>query len=96
MGGADASQKGLGEEIPAILQLRSAMIQILINTQGGDFAILYRRDGQVLTRCAVTACPNIRQAGVLKFIHLDTAMNNFRFFITFKRCSVQCLADCLE
>ena len=68
-----SDKKENGEEIPAILQLISAMIQGLIDAYCGDFAVLYRGDGQVLTCCAVTTCPDIRQTAALKLIHLDAA-----------------------
>src|ERR1700675_2009083 len=55
VGGAEASQKGLGERIPAKFVLRSAMIyQPLVDRTSGELTILHRHDRRSRPACANT------------------------------------------
>src|SRR5881397_70803 len=66
VGGADASQNGFGERMPATLQRRSAMrdsrstrFQRTIDRQRGTLAVLHRNHSQVLAAAyAIAAGPD--------------------------------------
>jgi hypothetical protein len=58
--------------------------QVLVDTLGGDFAILHRDDSQVITRRAVASCPHIRQAGALIGVYIYTTASQFRCVATAK------------
>src|SRR6188768_2227674 len=64
VGGAEASQNGLGDLMPRKVVVRSAMSfpQETVDGEGGQLAVLHGRDRQVLSaKHAVAARPHARQ-----------------------------------
>src|SRR5689334_11574797 len=79
VGGADASQNGFGERIPATLQRRSAMgglrstgFQCAIDGKRGQLAVLHRHHGEVLPAAyAIATCPDAGDRGPALTVHGD-------------------------
>src|SRR5579872_4233497 len=67
VGGAEASQNGLGERMPAKVVARSAMSPLLgvgqhaVDRLGGDLAVLHRLYGQIRSGDAVAPGKDARQ-----------------------------------
>src|SRR5882762_2764231 len=77
LGGAEASQKGFGERIPAKLMLRSATgHQPFMNRSRREFAVLYRHHSRGCASRAntVAACVNSRKTGFEIRAYLDKSL----------------------
>src|SRR5258707_173719 len=80
LGGADASQKGFGDRIPAKLMFRSATRhQPFMNRSRCEFAVLYRHHGRCCAARAnaVSAGVNSRKTGFEIRAYLDKSLFGF-------------------
>src|SRR5271167_311388 len=81
LGGADASQNGLGERIPAKLMLRSAMPhQPFMNCARGEFAVFdgHDRRGRTARADAIPSSVNSRQTCFKTVFDLDESLFSFQ------------------
>src|SRR5947208_11939808 len=81
LGGAEASQKGFGERIPAKLMLRSATChQPFVNRAGGKLAVLHSHDGRGSSASAnaISSGVNIRQACLKVGVDLNESLFGFQ------------------
>src|SRR5438477_1553920 len=88
LGGADASQKGFGERIPAKLMLRSATChQSFMNRERGKFSILcsHHSGGGAARANAISPGVNARQTRFEIRIHLDETLLCFDFQLRSQR-----------
>src|SRR5205814_5905278 len=77
LGGAEASQKGFGERIPAKLMLRSATChQPFVNRAGSKLAVLHGHDGRGGTAStnAISSRVNTRQTCLEVSVDLNESL----------------------
>src|SRR5688572_30144537 len=78
VGGAEASQNGLGDLMPRNVVVRSAMSflpQKTVDGERGDFAVLHGGDGEILAaEHAITAGPHAGQRSAPLVVHEDPVL----------------------
>src|SRR5688572_30265639 len=80
VGGAEASQKGLGDLMPRKVVVRSAMSllpgrEVVIDGMRGELAVLHRGDGEIFTAgYTVAAGPDSGKRSATFLVHADAVL----------------------